>query len=422
MASYETRKISLHAIACFLVTGIILLAGLWPFTVNPKNKVEWFNNANGLRFYGQSMVASQQPLQFTQTDHGTTSLTIELFVRPNKESNNTVTSILTLYDRVLEQFMIGHWRTHLAVRVRTPVAENHRGYREIGLPNVLPKNRLQLFTIVSEQEKTDIYINGKLKEHLPGFSLIPDDRDISGRLILGNSPTGNHSWNGSLLGLAIYGRSLTNKEVRDHYRKWKKHDYTAPGETTTAIRKSPLNQPGRLSSPKSPPSWGEDEGEGQTGKRARSLNPSRPSRLRGSIAPVALYFFNERSGGMIFDHSGNQNHLLLPSTFKPLQRVVLGLPERSQWFSRGNLVDVAVNIFGFSPFGFFLALWLHQKKGLPVKHAVLITIFLGFCLSLAIELAQSHLPTRDSSLLDLAFNTLGAALGIALAAAVRLRP
>jgi VanZ family protein len=100
--------------------------------------------------------------------------------------------------------------------------------------------------------------------------------------------------------------------------------------------------------------------------------------------------------------------------------VILGVSGRNQWFERHNLVDVAINIFGFAPFGFFLSAWL-QERNLSAGRSVLFTLLLGISLSLAIELAQSYLPTRDSSLLDLASNTMGAAVGVLLFAAAWFR-
>jgi VanZ family protein len=42
----------------------------------------------------------------------------------------------------------------------------------------------------------------------------------------------------------------------------------------------------------------------------------------------------------------------------------------------------------------------------------MITVLLGFVFSLAIELLQVYLPTRDSSLLDLICNVVGTLIGV----------
>ena len=77
-------------------------------------------------------------------------------------------------------------------------------------------------------------------------------------------------------------------------------------------------------------------------------------------------------------------------------------------------MDITVNILGFLPFGFFLSAWLRLVKNLPAPRAYGISILLGFCLSLAIELIQVYLPTRDSSLMDVFSNTMGTAAGVLL--------
>jgi glycopeptide antibiotics resistance protein len=104
----------------------------------------------------------------------------------------------------------------------------------------------------------------------------------------------------------------------------------------------------------------------------------------------------------------------MPATFRPLRRIILGMPENNQWFSRPNMMDVTINILGFVPFGFFLIAWLVKVRNIPFPRAFGISILLGFSISLMIELTQAYLPMRDSSLLDLINNTLGTVVGALL--------
>jgi glycopeptide antibiotics resistance protein len=77
-----------------------------------------------------------------------------------------------------------------------------------------------------------------------------------------------------------------------------------------------------------------------------------------------------------------------------------------------NLKDVAINIIGFVHLGFFFPAWLRRVKNLPAPSVYGITLLIGICLSLAVELVQVYLPARDSSLMDVFSNILGTALGV----------
>lgn len=72
-------------------------------------------------------------------------------------------------------------------------------------------------------------------------------------------------------------------------------------------------------------------------------------------------------------------------------------------------LDLAFNVLGFLPFGFFLAPLLAQRLG-PIG-AVLLATLAGAALSLGLETAQNFLPSRVASNVDLGCNTLGALLG-----------
>lgn len=52
----------------------------------------------------------------------------------------------------------------------------------------------------------------------PGFGL--SIRDLTGKLIIGNSPLQNNSWSGQLRGLAIYRSELNAAQVTEHYEDW----------------------------------------------------------------------------------------------------------------------------------------------------------------------------------------------------------
>jgi VanZ family protein len=88
----------------------------------------------------------------------------------------------------------------------------------------------------------------------------------------------------------------------------------------------------------------------------------------------------------------------------------LGQPLPKYWTG----FDVWVNVLGYAPFGFLLALSaLRTGRG---RHAVLVASLSGAVTALLMEALQSYLPSRVPSNLDFALNATGAFAGAALAA------
>ena len=78
--------------------------------------------------------------------------------------------------------------------------------------------------------------------------------------------------------------------------------------------------------------------------------------------------------------------------------------------------DVGVNLLGYAPLGFLLALSALRSRRVSWAASVAV---LGACLlSLAMETLQGYLPSRIPSNVDLALNTLGAWLGACCALAL----
>lgn len=74
--------------------------------------------------------------------------------------------------------------------------------------------------------------------------------------------------------------------------------------------------------------------------------------------------------------------------------------------------DVAANVLGYVPLGLLCVAALHPRlRGLA---AGAVALAAGVALSVVLEAAQSYLPTRIASNLDVAANAAGTALGVAL--------
>jgi VanZ family protein len=83
-------------------------------------------------------------------------------------------------------------------------------------------------------------------------------------------------------------------------------------------------------------------------------------------------------------------------------------------WDRFLLRDVVINVLLYVPVG--AAAYLAWRPRWP-RAAVVAAIALGFTLSLTMELLQNYVPSRVTSLSDLATNTLGTAVGACLALA-----
>ena len=66
---------------------------------------------------------------------------------------------------------------------------------------------------------------------------------------------------------------------------------------------------------------------------------------------------------------------------------------------------MVINLFGFLPAGFAIAILLNRRMGNRLT-LMLSAALLSSALSFAIELLQDHIPTRDPSYIDFAINSL----------------
>lgn len=351
-------------VLCLFITGGIVLAGLWPFNFWPENKVRWLQDRSGLQFYGQGIVYSPNPF-FQPADIPMTSMTIETWVQPDKETFSYLPQLLTIWNRRTSEYLsIGQWQSHLVIQSRMLNLKKKRVLQKVGVENALQEKQRRFLTITSNETGTNIYIDGRLEENSRNYFIIPsmDKITSSNFLILGNSSTGQQHWMGSLLGLAIYNQSLTGEQISQHFQKWQE------GEKSSLLTEKGL---------------------------------------------IALYSFDERSGEHIHDLL-NRHHLLMPRHFQALQKRILVPPWKDFRFNRSYLTDILTNILGFIPFGFLLPAYLRMRKPQSNFRLFLTTPVIAGCISLSIELIQIYLPTRSSQLMDVITNILGAAMGVAL--------
>jgi glycopeptide antibiotics resistance protein len=114
---------------------------------------------------------------------------------------------------------------------------------------------------------------------------------------------------------------------------------------------------------------------------------------------------------------------VIPRQFKGLKKDFLKLSRNALNLSLKSFQDMSINIIGFIPFGylFFRCIVSLRYRKSQMWQLVIMTIIAGACLSLIVEMSQTFLPTRYSSITDFIFNTTGAAIGASIAAAPHIK-
>ena len=350
----------------FSIFFAMLIFGLWPLDFRPANKVSWLRGINGINFYGQAMIVSpplwDEPQELPFKDK---SITIEIWVHPAAEPSDVgIGRMLTFYDgQEPDLLLLGQWKSHLIVQSRLPKRAKGGDYREVGLDDVLSGHADQFVTITSGAVGTSIYLNGRREQIYPNHRLLSGFTGTRFRLILGNSATGHNYWTGSLSGLAIYNRALTPDEVARSHQDW--------------------------------------------------MNKGNPSTSADSGC-IALYTFDEGEGAIVQNHMGKNNQLTIPEVFTPLRHIVLSPPWHDLRWNLSQIQDVAINIVGFIPFGFFCAAFLYKVKRRSKSALYLYTALIGLGFSLVIEVLQVYLPTRYSELIDVICNVIGTIAGLVI--------
>jgi hypothetical protein len=202
------------------------------------------------------------------------------------------------------------------------------------------------------------HVDGQMARFFP-VSVRADS--LSGKAFVGHSVNGRAQWSGSLARLAIFEGTLDAAEISRRYEQWMK----------TRHLETDANHPG------------------------------------------AAYEFVTPAKDFVSNIGKTGPNLRIPKTFRLSKPRVLEWPDH---FNRSVAVDAVVNIAGFIPFGLVTCLCFRLWTGWSISRCVVMTILVGASVSLAIELLQVFLPTRDSSLADLATNILGTAMGDGAAA------
>jgi len=348
-------KTRLWDVICVAVLGVVLTLGLWPFH-SPKNDVTWLGNRNGLRFGRFGTVISSSVFQVTSRETEASG-SVEVWLQPRRIWDSS--TFLAFYTPGNpHQFSLCQFNGGLKLRAEARDDPYPAKTASLYVRDTFRKSGRVFLTITSGIRGTAVYIDGVLAKTAPQFRL--STKELTGRLVLGDSPGQTDSWSGQLLGIAIYRRELTAAQVLRHYDTWTQRER---------------------------PEISEDERN------------------------IALYLFGERAGNIVHDHASLGVNLSIPEKYVVWDRISLEPFWKEFSMSRSYWSSVVKNIIGFVPFGFCFCACLSAHK---VRQAALVTVILGTLVSLTIEVLQAYLPTRDSGMTDIFTNTLGTFLGVIL--------
>ncbi len=335
---------------CLLLLSGILYAGLHPFHV-PANQVAWVANDNAVHLGESGTLLSSG--SFQPPVAGGAERSIEIWVKPGKiEDSGTLLSFFSPSSS--RHLSLSQSESDLEVRIESSDAWRSLRADKMYIDNAFLDGKAAFWTATFGRSGTAVYRNGKLIRRSP---LLASGSEISGLLVIGTSPIFSQGWSGVLRGLAIYDAVLDRTQIERHYQSWTQNE-------------TPV--------------------------------------LTKDDACVALYLLNEHSGRVVHNRVRSENDLYIPANYLLIRQTVLDPVWRAFNWSRGFWQDAFVNIAGFIPFGcFFCAYFWARGLRSPALHASV----LGAAVSLFIELTQTRLPTRDSSMCDVINNTLGSICG-----------
>jgi len=339
---------------CIGVLCCILAAGLTPFNPYPKNEVSWQTGKNGLRFGENGTIFTAGSFQTAGSPDGA-MCTIELWLEPAFEFD-TIVAFYSPENPL--RFRLQQKMDNLLVLrdIRDP--NGHLRTAGMEIDHVFKRRKRVFITLASGADGTSAYVDGKLAAHSQTLGLT--SHDMSGRLIIGTSPTVDTAWSGELLGFAVYHSELSATEVREHYDSWTQRGHP----------------------------------EGIEKERV-----------------AALYEFDEQGGNVVHNRAGSAPDLQIPKHFLVLHKPMLTLPWKEYRPGWGYLEDLSINIAGFIPLGFMFFLFFSARN---IRRAALKTVILGGLVSLFIEVSQAYIPVRSSGMTDIITNTSGTALGVVL--------
>jgi hypothetical protein len=352
--NWEVTSPKLLGVACGLLLGGLLVATLWPFH-SPRNQVTWFAGGNGLHFGRHGIILSSGKFKAASVP-ADAPCSLEIWFEPAlTAASGTLFAFYAPGNP--RQFSLRQSISDLVLRSDTRDGRYRTLTTRLYVDDIFRRGKPLFVTVTAKGGQTSVYIDGALARTAPKFPL--SSQDFDGELVVANFPKFANGWSGLLQGLAFYDQEISPAQVFHHYKTW--------------------------------------------------IEKGRPDVSENERA-VALYLFDERAGRVIHNQVPSGADLYIPDRYLVLDQALLSPfweEFRPTW---GYWEDVLVNIAGFVPFGFLFCAYFSLAG--RIKRPALVTILLGFTLSLTIESLQAFLPTRESGTTDVITNTLGTCFGV----------
>jgi hypothetical protein len=352
----------------FVIFGIFF-EGLKPFGLFLPNSARWLDEGPGIALRGRALAITSPWIDPSRFDTPS-GLSLEVWLRADAREKNGIVDALTLYDGRLPALLsLGQARSTLHLRGRSSSPADGTSSWGLRKGGAFSPDRSQMIVITSGEEAgTLLYLDGKRTGQSEASSIQQITPGHRAQIILGAAADGRGQWSGEIYKIALYDRVLSAAEISE---LWSESDMKEGGE-------------------------------------GHSKND-----------PVALYAMDQENGrGEPLSASDQAGDLKIPPTFIPVRR--------SDFLSPAPLIDgfdvkdISKNLLGFVPLGLLLLLVLRRVSNADIKWLVFFAITAGIASSFFVELTQAYIPSRHSSILDLALNSAGTVLGTG-AACVLLR-
>ena len=360
------------------ILGIFLL---WPFDFisRVKNDARWLGNSNGIEFTknGQALSESSTAEFFDRLVKGK-GLTLELWLQTEDLKQSGPARIFSYSTNpILRNFTVGQSRDKLVVRIRTTKTNLNGTNPQLVMVDAFNSRSLQQVVITYNSSEQSVYINGKLKAKCDTLKGNFSNWDRSCILVAGNEATGDRPWKGKIYYAAVFDRPLTEHEILQDY--------------LSGLRLKTNAYP--------PVLWKKDSSQ-VIALKAKN--------------PVARYLFDEEKGLVIHDSGSTSSpvNLFIPkyvrNEIKPFLGVYIDSLKNKTEFS-----DIILNIFIFIPLGILIHGMLRNRYGVTMMISIM-ALLSGTLFSLSVESLQYFIISRNSSLIDVATNMTGTAMGVVM--------